>query len=146
MIDYAIRAAGAWFLGFFPLAEIYVAVPAAMASGLDDLSVLFWTVLGNFTPVLLIHALYNGLMNVPRIRDWFARLVSERAKAHINRWGMAIVLLITPWIGIWAMAVTAKAVQMHTGRFFLTAFISILSYAVIIVLTLRFGANQIAGL
>lgn len=40
MLEYLARAAAAWFVGFFPLAEIYVAVPAAMAAGLDDVSVV----------------------------------------------------------------------------------------------------------
>jgi hypothetical protein len=146
VIEYAVKAAGAWFLGFFPLAEIYVAVPAAMAAGLDDLSVLFWTVLGNFTPVVLIHVLYDWLIARPRIGAWLSGLVSERARARIDRWGTPVVLLITPWVGVWAMTVTAKVARMNAVRFFLAAFISISVYVVILVLSLRFGADQIAAL
>jgi len=43
-MDYAWRAATAWFLGFAPVAEIYVAVPAALAMGLDPVSVVAWAV------------------------------------------------------------------------------------------------------
>ena len=42
MWDYIALAFGAWFAGFFPLAEIYVAVPLALASGLDGVSTVFW--------------------------------------------------------------------------------------------------------
>jgi hypothetical protein len=38
MLDYAAKAATAWFVGFFPLFEIYLAVPAAVAMGLDYVS------------------------------------------------------------------------------------------------------------
>ncbi|MEO1165549.1 MAG: hypothetical protein AAFV98_17320 [Chloroflexota bacterium] len=38
MVEYIGKAFSAWFLGFFPLAEIYIAVPGAIALGLD----CFW--------------------------------------------------------------------------------------------------------
>ena len=50
-LDYVARAASAWFLGFFPFVEIYVAVPTAFAFGLDPSSAVVWPVLGNVTPV-----------------------------------------------------------------------------------------------
>jgi hypothetical protein len=38
MLDYAAKGATAWFLGLFPLFEIYLAVPAAVAMELDYVS------------------------------------------------------------------------------------------------------------
>lgn len=143
--EYIARAAGAWFLGFFPLAEIYVAVPGAVAAGLDDLSVVFWTVFGNFTPILLINFLYEWLMRFERVRGWFSRLISERVKERVNRWGMWFVLVVTPWVGVWAMAVTAKALGMNSRRFLIAAFVSILIYAVGLLILLRTGISVIGG-
>ncbi len=138
-MDYIWKAASAWFVGFFPLAEIYVAVPSAVALGLDDGSVIFWTVLGNFTPALLISVLYEQMMRIPRLAKWLTSLVSERTQAQINRWGIGFILLVTPWVGIWVMAATAKILRIQTPRFLLSAFISISVYAVIILILMRAG-------
>lgn len=140
MTDYLWKAASAWFLGFFPLAEIYVAVPAAVAMGLDNVSVLIWTVSGNFAPALLIGGLYEQMMRQPRLGRWLEGLVSERAQERINRWGIWFVLFVTPWTGIWVMAATARILQMNWPRFLLASFISILTYAVIILIAIRTGA------
>lgn len=142
-MDYLWKAASAWFIGFFPLAEIYIAVPAAVALGLDNVSVILWTVLGNFTPALLISTLYEQMMRIPRIGQWLGNLISERAQVHINRWGVWFLLLATPWIGIWAMAVTAKILRMHTPRFLLSAFISIFVHAVGILILMRTGMTAL---
>lgn len=141
VVDYVSRAGAAWFLGFFPLAEIYVAVPAAIASGLDDVSVIFWTVTGNFTPALLINGLYEWLRTFDRVDRWFDRMTSEKVQQRLNRYGVWVVLVLTPWVGIWAMTVTAKVFGMNTMRFFTAALLSIVSYAVIILFGIRTGAD-----
>jgi len=138
-MDYIGAAFTAWFAGFFPLAEIYVAVPAAMALGLDDFSVIFWTVFGNFTPALLISVLYFQMQRIPRLANWMDNLVSEKVQERINRWDIWVVLFVTPWTGIWAMAVTAKVLRLNTTRFLIAALISITIYAIGILLVLRLG-------
>ena len=84
MFEYAAKAFGAWFLGFFPLAEIYIAVPAAMSTGLDDASVILWSVFGNFTPALLIISLDQLL----RKNDWIStrldKMGSEKARNYVD--------------------------------------------------------------
>ncbi len=138
-MDYLFKAASAWFVGFFPLAEIYVAIPSAIALGLDDISVIVWCTFGNFTPALLINTAYQWMMKNPRINKWFASLISEKVKSRINKWGIWFVLLGTPWTGIWVMSVTAKVLGMNTTRFLISAFISILAHAIIILIVLRAG-------
>lgn len=138
-MEYLLKAGSAWFVGFFPLAEIYIAVPSAVALGLDDVSVILWTVLGNFTPALFINFLYQQIMRIPRVASWLKRLISEKVQAQINRFGMWFVLLATPWTGIWAMAVAAKILRIRTGQFLLAAFVSILVYAVVILVLIRAG-------
>lgn len=145
MWEYMLKAGGAWFVGFFPLAEIYVAIPAAFATGLDTFSVVFWSVFGNFTPVLLIHYLYEWLLRFERVRAWLENLVSEKAKARINRYGGWFVLLVTPWTGVWVMAATAKALGMQPARFMLMSLISITVYAIALVLMLEFGAGMFSA-
>ncbi|MEM6283093.1 MAG: small multi-drug export protein [Chloroflexota bacterium] len=138
-MEYLWKAASAWFMGFFPLAEIYVAVPYAVALGLDDVSVILWTVLGNFTPALLIIVMYRQMMRIPRVASWLGGLVSEKAKARVDRWGVWFVLLATPLTGIWVMAATAKILQLRNTQFLVSALVSILVYAVGILAVMRLG-------
>lgn len=142
VLSYLMKAAGAWFLGFFPLAEIYVAVPAAVASGLDDISVIFWTVFGNFTPILLIIAFYEWITHYDKIQNWLDSLISEKVKDRINRWGIWFVLLGTPMTGVWVMAVTAKTLGMESKRFLLVSLVSILFYALVILVLIRLGIDR----
>ncbi len=137
--EYLIKAAGVWFTGFFPLAEIYVAIPTAIAVGLDSVSVVFWAVFGNFTPIVLIVAFYERLLHYERPRQWLNRFSSERFKRQIDRYGTWFVLLITPWAGVWVMAVTAKALHMDSRRLLLFAFISVTIYAIGITLLINAG-------
>ena len=142
--EYIIKAAGVWFTGFFPLAEIYVAIPAAVAVGLDSFSVVFWSVFGNFTPIVLIVAFYERLMQYERPRQWLSRFSSERFKAQIDRYGTWFVLLITPWTSVWVMAVTAKALRMDSRRLLLFAFISVTVYAIGITMLITAGVATIS--
>jgi uncharacterized membrane protein len=145
LLEYLALAAGAWFMGFFPLAEIIVAVPAATAAGLDDVSVIVWTVFGNFTPVVLITLGYDWIARSPYLRAWLTRLASEKARARMDHYGVWFVLLVTPWTGVWVMSVAAKALGMRTERVLMAAGASILIYAVAVLLLVRFGAGLFAS-
>lgn len=132
IIEYIGKAATAWFLGFFPFFEIYLAVPAAIALGLDYFSAILWPVLGNFAPVLLIIFSYERLMKIERLRRWMEGRSSERFERWINRYGSVAIVLITPWVGIWVVAATARALGMHPRPLLIYSFISIALYAGII--------------
>lgn len=132
MLEYAAKAATAWFLGFFPFLEIYVAVPAAVAMGLDYVSAVVWPVLGNYAPVPLIVIFYRQLLKLRRVGPWLERLASPRARGHLDRHGPWVVLVATPWVGTWALAVTAVALGMDRRRLLLHSFISITVYAALL--------------
>ncbi|KPQ32768.1 MAG: putative membrane protein [Phormidium sp. OSCR] len=144
MIEYLEKAASAWFVGFFPAAEIYIAVPLAMALGLDSVSSVFWPLFGNFSPVLLIEFLYEQLLRIPRLRSWFKRLRSERVIGYLNRWGGWFVFVMTPWTGVWVMAITLKFLGMRRRRILITTFISIFIYAVALVALIGFGVDWVS--
>lgn len=76
-MGYAAGAAEAWLLCFAPFAEIYVAVPVALATGLDPASVVVWTIAGNYAPVPLVHLQYERLVTFPRVRRWSASQTSR---------------------------------------------------------------------
>jgi uncharacterized membrane protein len=139
MWEYWLAAAGAWFVGFFPLAEIYVAVPVAMAAGLDKGSAVFWSVFGNYTPIVLIHYGYERMKQIEWARPWLQRFTSEKFKDQIDRYGLWFVLLITPWTGVWVMGVTAKVLGMSSRPLFIASFVSLIFYAVALVYALEYG-------
>ena len=139
LLDYAARAASAWFLGFFPFFEIYVAVPAAFAFGLDPVSAVVWPVLGNVTPVFLIVFAYERLMRVERLRGWLQGRRSARFERWIERYGAPFVLLVTPWIGVWAVAATAQALGMQRATLVGYSVVSITAYAILIAVGIVFG-------
>ena len=139
MLDYAARAASAWFLGFFPFFEIYVAVPAAFGLGLDPVSAVVWPVLGNVTPVFLIVLGYEQLMRVERLRGWLQGRRSARFERWIDRYGAPFVLLVTPWIGVWAVAATAQALGMQRAALVGYSVVSISVYATLIAVGIVFG-------
>jgi uncharacterized membrane protein len=144
MFEYIAQAATVWFLGFFPLFEIYVAIPAGVALGLDPVSNVVWSVFGNYTPILLIHAGYEQLRRIGRVRGWLERLSSERFRRWLDRWGVWCVLIVTPWTGVWVMAATMKSLGMDSSRFLVYSFISVLVYAIVIVTLIELGI-QVVG-
>jgi len=141
LVEYIAKAFAAWFIGFFPYFEIYVAVPMAIAMGLDYISAVTWTVFGNYTPVILIHFLYERMIKNERINRWFARLTSEKLKKMVDKYGPCIVLIVTPWIGVWGMTVTMKILKMNDKKFLLYSFISITAYAVVIAVFIAIGID-----
>jgi uncharacterized membrane protein len=146
MLEYAAKAAAAWFLGFFPFAEIYVAVPAAVVMGLDPLSAVVWPVLGNWLPVPLILFAYEKVLRVPGLRRWLSpERRSARFERLVERHGNWLVLVITPWIGIWVVAATARVAGMKPGPLLAYSFLSVLVYAVVIVVGIGLGLEVVGA-
>lgn len=129
-LEYILLAATTWFAGFFPLAEIYVAVPIGIAAGLDPVSAVFWAALGNFTPVLLIHYGYEQLQRISWLRGWLVGLASAKLQASFNRWGYWFVLAITPWAGVWVTAASAKLLNMRPAPLLWATAKSIILYGI----------------
>lgn len=147
MIEYIIKALTAWFLGFFPYFEIYLAVPAAVIMGLDSFSAIFWTVLGNYLAVPIIDLFFKQITKVRFIKKWFEKQEKSKrdSKFHkyIEKSGVIALLLLTPWIGIWFATLAAKTVGMTRRNIYLFTFISIFSYAVVILVLMKVGFNMV---
>lgn len=139
MIEYIGKAAVAWLIGFAPFLEIYLAVPAALAAGLDYFSAVFWPVLGNFAPVLLISFVHDRLMRIERVNSWLTGKRSERFQKAINRYGGPGIILITPWVGIWVVAATAQALGMKRSVLLGFSLASIVLWAVVIAVLFALG-------
>jgi uncharacterized membrane protein len=144
-IEYIFLSLSVWFLGFFPLAEIYVAIPAAMAMGLDPVSVFFWSVFGNFTPLLLIHFFYEQMARSEWLQRWLNRFISPKFKQKVDSHGTWFVLVATPWTGVWVMGVTAKLLGMDTRKLLWTSLVSITIYGIVLVALIQSGIAFFSG-
>lgn len=145
MSEYLIKAFAVWFIGFFPLAEIYVAVPAGLTLGLDIWSVVIWSVFGNYIPAVLISLLYDKLKQYPKIDHYLQKLSSEKIRRRMVRHGTWTTLLLTPWLGVWVMAATVKFFGMQTRPFLVASFISISVYAIVLAILIRLGLGTLSG-
>ncbi len=141
MTEYIAKAFAAWFIGFAPVFEIYVAVPAAIAMGLDYVSAVTWSVIGNYTPVILIHFFYERMIKNDRIRHWFKKLTLDRFEKKVDKHGAWFVLIATPWLGVWMVIVTMKVLKMNDNKLLLYSFISISVYAIAIAALIAAGVN-----
>lgn len=141
MGSYVLNSLTAFAVGFAPFLEIYLAVPAAMALGLDVVSAVLWSALGNFLPVPFVGVLYDRISPTSRFREWLDRRISERFRRLVDRHGSWFVLVITPLIGSWAVAVTGVAVGMNRRQLVLYSAVSILAYAVLIAAAVSLGID-----
>ncbi|MBA2663218.1 MAG: small multi-drug export protein [Bradymonadaceae bacterium] len=145
MTEYLAKALATWLIAFFPLAEIYVAVPSAMAMGLDPLSAVAWSVFGNYVPVFVVYVAYSQILRIPRFGPWLERRASATVRDRLDRHGFWFVVLITPWIGVWIVALVVRLFGMDARRFFLSSFISIALYAIVIAAAISLGLEALGG-
>lgn len=78
-------------------------------------------------------------MRIERVRRWLQGRRSERFETWINRYGAPVVVLATPWIGVWAVAATASALGMNQATLTLYASIGITAYAIVIGVGIAIG-------
>ncbi len=143
MLEYIVMAFSVWFAGFFPFFEIYVAIPYGFVIGLDIYSVVFWAVLGNYLPVPLIEYGYGKLERFAWFRQWQQRLIKPSLEEKINRRGKWFIAVFTPWIGVWAVAVTCKVLKVRKDILMKYTFVGIAAYAIVLALLIELGISVI---
>ena len=145
VLAYLGKAATTWFIGFFPAFEIYVAVPAGLAMGLDPVSATVWSVVGNFSVVPLMIFLHDRLMRIDRLRMWIEKRSTDAWQARAERYGPWFVLIFTPILGVWIMTVVAQAAGVRRGPLMVYSLISISFFAIVIVVTIQLGLDWFVG-
>ena len=139
MLDYLLYSITAFLMGFVPYFEIYVAVPAAMAMGLDIVSAVVWAGFGNFMAVPLIVFFYNFLSGFPKVRNWLNKLSDNKHEKKIEKYGNLFVLVMTPLVGIWVTAVIAKSVGYSKSNLIVFSLCSIYFYGTLVGLLTLWG-------
>jgi uncharacterized membrane protein len=139
VIEYIYKALTVWFIGFFPLFELFIAVPAGFSLKLDPVSIVIFCVAGNFFPVVLIDLGYNRLVRYENVKAWLDRRVSERMIRNVNRYGTWYLLIITPWFGVWGTAVTARILRLERKQMVWGVLASLTFHAIILVVMIHAG-------
>jgi hypothetical protein len=141
-VGYWGAAAATWWIGFFPLAELYIAVPAGVALGLDYPSAVLWTLFGNYAPILVIRLAFDRMMRHASIGQFLqnkvARRVSSRWRERLER-NPLWLLLLTPLAGVWATAVACEAARLKPVAYLLWTFLSILIFSMATAVLLKLG-------
>lgn len=139
LINYIAAAALAWFVGFAPLFEIYVAIPVGLAAGLDPVSATVWSALGNIVPLFVIDLGYERLRRIERLDQWLAKLRRERVERWLDRYGVVLIFIATPLLGVWTMALAAKGLGMASRPFLMASVVSVFVYAALITAAILLG-------
>jgi uncharacterized membrane protein len=141
LINYIAAAALAWFVGFAPLFEIYVAIPVGLAAGLDPVSATVWSALGNIVPLFVIDLGYERLRRIERVDRWLAKMRRERVERWLDRYGVVLVFIATPLLGVWTMALAAKGLGMASRPFLIASVVSVFVYAALITTAILLGID-----
>ena len=112
------RAATVIGIGAFPLAEGNVAVPVALALGMNAFSAVGLSVLGTATQTLLVRGFASWLLALPRVAAWWERRMAARTQRLFARRGVTWVILMgIPWLGGVPTALGAQLANIGMARY-----------------------------
>ncbi|WP_167578615.1 small multi-drug export protein [Jeotgalibacillus proteolyticus] len=143
IIAYLSLCFSAWLMGFLPMLEIYVALPASMLMGLDPMSCVFWTALGNFMPIPIILYFYDTLRKWKKASRLLNKMENHRFNRTLIQHGAWMVLLATPIIGSWTVGILGRSLGMSKTKLFVVSLCSICMYSVILVIITMLGVELI---
>lgn len=141
MIETLIKVLTVAFLGFFPLFEVFVAIPAGVGMGLNYLGVFLASVAGNFLPVFFIELAYEKMSHFRGFYKWLNREPSEGLQNNLNRYGFWYILFITPWTGVWLMAIAARLLKMPRKVLWWGTLSSLIIYGLAILALIQLGVD-----
>ena len=141
MISYLFGICTAIFLGFFPYFEIYLAIPTAMAAGVNWFDAFLWVSIGNWLVIPLIDTCYDWFLNFKFMRKLEKGVSSSKWKKWIEKRGALIIFLLTPIVGSWTIAVAGKIINYDQKKLFILSAISIFVSSFIIALLTNYGIS-----
>ena len=123
-----------------PVGEILVAIPAGVALGVEPFTAFVVAFSANLVPIIILLLLMNRFeRRFPRLFNYFAGEGGRFRKRLEGRYGSAIMLLITPLIGVYATSVASKLLRFGKLRSFLLQITSLVVYGLIETVGLYFG-------
>lgn len=146
MIEYMSKFMIVWAVAFLPVSELFIAIPTGFALGLDSTSILVSTITGNILPILLIHFGFQQMMRIESVQRWLMRLATPKVQGLATRYGLWLILVGTPLVGVWAIGITAELTAINRRNVFLTALVSICIYSLGVTFAAVYGVEAISSL
>lgn len=126
-----------------PVGEEMIAIPAGVAMGLPIFIVAPVAAAANFLPVPVISFVFYQGNKYPRIHGWLLRRRNEKVKKWMDKYGIAGIFLLTPWVGVYAATITCELLSMQRTKIYAAVAASLVFYAVIAALVLTLGIRLI---
>ncbi|MCX9012759.1 MAG: small multi-drug export protein [Candidatus Methanoperedens sp.] len=126
-----------------PVGEEIIAIPAGVAMGLPVFIVAAVAAAANFLPVPVISFVFYQGNKYPRIRGWLLRRRNEKVKRWMDKYGIAGIFLLTPWVGVYAATITCELLCMQRARIYIAVAASLVFYAVVMALVITLGIQLI---
>ncbi len=127
-----------------PIGEILIAIPAGVALGLEPALVFVVALIANTIPAaILLPILEQVETKFPRFFNYFANEGGRFRKRLQGRYGSVILLLITPFIGVYAASIGSRFLRFAKWRSFTLQFLSLMVYGGIETFALYFGMQLI---
>lgn len=144
IIKYIGAAFSTWFVGFFPYFEIYIAVPAGFAAGLNWFDAFFWASLGNWMVIPFVDICYEWLMRFKFMNKIAEKSLNGKWQDHIEKHGPWFILLLTPLAGVWTIAVIAKVLKFNRAKLYIYSAISVWVTGLIIAILIINGITLVS--
>ncbi len=130
IIPFVVTAIFIFTISFLPGVGMYIVIPVALAAGARYTSVVFWAILGNLMPSVVVLYFYEQALRVGPLRRFLESVSPERIRKWAERWGLVFIFFITPWTGTWITAVTAKALKIDDRKFMFVTMSSLVLFIV----------------
>jgi uncharacterized membrane protein len=144
IIKYIGAAFSTWFVGFFPYFEIYIAVPAGFAAGLNWFDAFFWASLGNWMVIPFVDICYEWLMRFKFMNKIAEKSLNGKWQDRIEKYGSWFILLLTPLAGVWTIAVIAKVLKFNRAKLLIYSAISVWVTGLIIAILIINGITLVS--
>ena len=129
-----------------PWGEELIAIPLGIGLGLSTPVVAVIALFSNYIPALIISILFKFGQNSPLLFRWLGKLRRERVKRILDRYGLIGVILVTPWLGVYATVTTLEILEMNRKRLQLAVITSLILYAVIMTCTAHYGIGLLKSM
>jgi membrane protein YqaA with SNARE-associated domain len=139
--EYIIKALSVFLVSFIPPFEFALAVPTGLVIGLDHVSILIWSALGNVAGGTVAYFVYGRILHHNRLGKWLRRAPNLGLFTAVQRQQTWFILFNLPWMGVGTAAINARHNAIRWRRFGVLSFISITFHAALLLLLLIGGAN-----
>lgn len=136
-----------FLLSASPIGEILIAVPVGIALGMEPLLAFTVAYPANLVPIVILLPLLGYLdRRFPRFFNYFTRRGGRFQRGLQGKYGSAIMLLVTPIIGVYAASISSKFLRFSKKRSFVLQSVSVALYGLAEAIGIYFGIQLISGL